>query len=185
MKIDSSYSKSKNKFLTVLLMLFMASGLLMGCDENNKDKSSSKQLYKKFDQETKLEGLVSNNHGRIKAGTIKVTDIFEDLVASTAVNKNGHYSIKIPVDTLLPLVMTFYPDSADEDKLITVVIHPTITKYDINPLTSSIAKRAQALGGYTHANLVQAAEETAKVPETNKTTAGFRGDPTTQYGGWH
>jgi hypothetical protein len=52
-------------------------------------------------------------------------------------------------------------------------------------LTTSIAKKAQALGGYTHANMVQAAEDTAKVPDANKTTAGFRGDPTTQYGGWH
>lgn len=185
MNTDSSHSNSKYKFLCALLLLFMASGLLTGCDQTNKDKTSSKQLYKIFDQETTLEGQVSNNHGRMKAGTIKVTDSYEDLVASTAVNKNGHYSIKIPVDTVLPIVLTFYPDSADEDKMIAVVIHPSITKYDINPLTTLIAKKAQALGGYTHSNMVQAAEETANVPDANKTTAGFRGDPTTQYGGWH
>ena len=144
-----------------------------------------KQDIKKYEQATTLEGVVSNNHGPIRAGTIKVTDMYEELVASTALRNNGHYSVKIPADTVLPIVLTFYPDVADGEKLITAVVHPSITKYDINPLTTSIAKKALAMGGYTHANLVRAAEGTATVPDANKTTAGFRGDPTTQYGGWH
>ena len=111
--------------------------------------------------------------------------MYEELVASTALQNNGHYSVKIPADTVLPIVLTFYPEAADGEKLITAVVHPAITKYDINPLTTSIAKKAQAMGGYTHANMVRAAEGTATVPDANKTTAGFRGDPTTQYGGWH
>lgn len=41
------------------------------------------------------------------------------------------------------------------------------------------------MGGYTRANLVRAAEETVHVPDANKTSTGWRGDPTTQYGGWH
>ena len=185
MNTDSSYSITRYKFLFIFLMLFVVSGFLTGCDQTNKDKTTTKQAIKKFEQETILEGLVSNNHGPIKAGTIKVTDNYEELVASTAIKNNGHYSIKIPADTVLPIVLTFFPESADGQKLFTAVIHPSITKYDINPLTTSIAKKAQALGGYTHANMVQAAEGTANVPDANKTTAGFRGDPTTQYGGWH
>ena len=185
MNTDSSYSISKYKFLCTLLLLFAAIGFLTGCDQTNKDEASTQQVITKFEQETTLEGLVSNNHGPIKAGTIKVTDNYEELVASTTIKNNGHYSIKIPANTVLPIVLTFYPESADGQKLITAVVHPAITKYDINPLTTSIAKNALAMGGYTHANLVRAAEGTAKVPAANKTTAGFRGDPTTQYGGWH
>jgi hypothetical protein len=52
-------------------------------------------------------------------------------------------------------------------------------------LTTAIAKKAQSMGGYNHANMVRAAEGTIAVPDANKTTEGFRGDPTTQYGGWH
>ena len=74
---------------------------------------------------------------------------------------------------------------ADGEKLITAVVHPTITQYDINPLTTLIAKKAKSMGGYSHANMVRAAEGTVTVPDANKTTEGFRGDPTTQYGGWH
>ena len=47
---------------------------------------------------------------------------------------------------------------ADGEKLITAVVHPTITQYDINPLTTLIAKKAKSMGGYSHANMVRATE---------------------------
>lgn len=37
------------------------------------------------------------------------------------------------------------------------------------------------MGGYNRANMVRAAEGTVAVPDANKTTEGFRGDPTTQW----
>lgn len=185
MNTDSSYSITKYKFLYTLLLLLMASCFLTGCEKSNQNTASINQAIKKYEQATTLQGIVSNNDGPIKAGTIKVTDNNEELVASTAVQNNGHYCVEIPADTVLPIVLTFYPEAADGEKLITAVVHPSITKYDINPLTTSIAKKAQAMGGYTHANMVRAAESTVTVPDANKTTAGFRGDPTTQYGGWH
>jgi hypothetical protein len=52
-------------------------------------------------------------------------------------------------------------------------------------LTTAIAKAAKTMGGYTRTNMVRAAEETVSVPEGNKTSTGWKGDPTTQYGGWH
>jgi len=185
MNTDSSCSITKYKFLNIVLLFFIAGCFLTGCEKGNKDNVPIKQVLKKYEQATTLEGVVSNNHGPIKAGTIKVTDSYEELVASTAVQNNGHYSVKIPADTFLPIVLTFYPEAAEGEKLIAAVVHPGITKYDINPLTTSIAKKALAMGGYTHANMVRAAEGTANVPDANKTTAGFRGDPTKQYGGWH
>jgi hypothetical protein len=185
MNADSSYSITKYKFIYTLILLCMSSSFLTGCEKSNQSIVSIKQDLKKYEQAATLEGRVSNNHGPIKAGSIKVTDHNEEPVASTALQHNGHYSVKIPANTVLPIVLTFYPESADGEKLMTAVVHPTITKYDINPLTTSIAKKAQAMGGYTHANMVRAAEDTVTVPEANKTTAGFRGDPTTQYGGWH
>lgn len=185
MNTDSFNPLTKHTFLCTLLLVLMASCFLTGCEKSNQNTASIKQAIKKYEQATTLQGIVSNNDGPIKAGTIKVTDNYEELVASTAVQNNGHYIVEIPADTVLPIVLTFYPEAADGEKLITAVIHPAITKYDINPLTTSIAKKAHAMGGYTHANMVRAAEGTVTVPDANKTTAGFRGDPTTQYGGWH
>jgi hypothetical protein len=65
------------------------------------------------------------------------------------------------------------------------IIYPNIKKYDINELSTAIAKKAKVLGGYTHYNMMRAAESTVSVPDANKTTTGFKGDPTKQYGGWH
>ena len=187
MNTDTCYSMTKYRlrYIFLFLSLFIAGCFLTGCEKSRQNTASIKQDIKEYEQDTVLEGVVSNNHGPIRAGTIKVTDRYEDLVASTAVQYNGHYHIRIPEYTVLPIVLTFYPDAADGEKLFTAVVHPSITKYDINPLTTSIARKAQALGGYTHAHLVMAAEATATVPDANKTTAGFRGDPTKQYGGWH
>ena len=69
--------------------------------------------------------------------------------------------------------------------MVSVVVYTSIKKYDINELTTLIAKKAKALGGYTQINMVLAADSTVGIPDANKTTTGFRGDPTKQYGGWH
>lgn len=175
----------KYKFLNTLLLLFMTACFLTACEKSNQNTASLKQSVKKYEQATILEGLVTDNDGPVKAGKIEVTDNVKKSIASAAIQNNGHYSIEIPENTVLPIVLTFYPEGANEEKLITAVVHPAITRYDINPLSTSIAKKALEMGGYTHANMVRAAESTATVPDANKTTSGFRGDPTTQYGGWH
>lgn len=176
---------TKYKFLYPLILLFMTACFLTACEKSNQHTASIKQAVNKYEQATTLEGLVSNNEGPVKAGKIKATDNDGQLVASSTLQTNGHYSIEIPVNTVLPIVLTVYPETANAENLTTAVVHPTITRYDINPLSTSIAKKALAMGGYTHANMVRAAENTATVPDANKTTSGFRGDPTTQYGGWH
>ena len=176
---------TNSKFLCTLVLLFMVSCFLTACDKSNRNVAPIKEIVKKYDQETFLEGIVSNNDGPVKGGTVKVTDNNGQLITSTDLQNNGRYRVEIPADTVLPIVLNFYPAAADAQKLVTAVVHPGITKYDINPLTTSIAQKALAMGGYTHAHLVRAAESAATVPDANKTTAGFRGDPTTQYGGWH
>lgn len=185
MNTDSSFSRTNYKFLPVLFMIFIVSCLITGCDKSNQSNQSIRQVIKKYDKATILEGTVSNNDGPIKAGSIKVTDNKEQLVASTILQNSSQYSVEIPANTVLPIVLTFYPEPDNAEKLIAAVVHPAITKYDINPLTTAIAKKAKSMGGYNHANMVRAAEGTATVPDANKTTEGFRGDPTTQYGGWH
>ena len=73
----------------------------------------------------------------------------------------------------------------NSEQWMVAVVDEKISQYQINPATTAIAKAAKTMGGYTRANLVRAAEETVHVPDANKTSTGWRGDPTTQYGGWH
>ena len=158
--------------------------IVSGCEKDAPKSAFPQQATKKYAQATTLEGLVSDDKGPIKSGTVKVIDEKGAVLAEASLQGSDHYKVKVPAGTVLPIVLTFYPESSGE-QLITAVIHPAVTKYDITPLSTAIAKKAKALGGYTHGNMLVAAESMGTVPDDNKTTAGFRGDPTKQYGGWH
>ena len=178
MDTSLSFCQSKRHFLLILLAS-LALFSLSGCEKSNKQTLSAPQTIKKFDQATTLEGKVVNEQGPVKNGQVNVNNNQGQLITSTTLQNNDHYRVEIPANTTLPIILSF------EDKLVSVVIDPFITKYDINPLTTAIAKKALSLGGYTRSNMVIAAEETVHIPDANKTSTGFRGDPTTQYGGWH
>ncbi|MEC4749551.1 hypothetical protein [Methylomicrobium sp. Wu6] len=179
MRANSS-SLNRGVLAASLLILFLASG----CGKDAPKSAFPQQAVKKYEQATTLEGLVSDDKGPIKAGTVKVSDEKGAVIAETALQGSEHYRVQVPAGTALPIILTFYPVTGGA-QLITAVIHPAVTQYDITPLSTAIAKKAKALGGYTHGNLLVAAESMGTVPDDNKTTAGFRGDPTKQYGGWH
>jgi len=178
MRANSSLLHWRMPAASVLCILLAA-----GCGKDT-PKSAFPETVKKYAQVATLEGMVSDNAGPIKLGTVKAYDEKENVIAETALQGSDHYKIEIPAGTALPIVLTFSRPQGVE-KMIAAVVHPNVTKYDITPLSTAIAKKAKALGGYTHGNLLVAAESMGTVPDDNKMTAGFRGDPTKQYGGWH
>lgn len=173
--------------LIISCMALFGGALLAGCDSKPKASSISKPSVQKYDQAKTLQGLVTNDAGPVKTGIIKALNEQNQELARMALTDGPHYSLEIPAGTALPIVLAYCPaaDAPDDQCMISAVVHAGASKFDINPLSTRIAKQAKALGGYTHKNLVSAAENTGTVPASNKTTAGFRGDPTTQYGGWH
>jgi hypothetical protein len=175
---------------TSIFLFTITFGLLLtGCNNNDtgSKQAATPQTVQKYSKDTKLTGRVSNKEGNIRAGEVRATDGNSKLIATTQVDKDSHYSLTIPADTELPVTLSYNPASngSDKDKLISVVIYSSLKKYDINDLTTLIAKKAKSLGGYTHSNMSIAADSTVGVPDANKTSTGFRGDPTKQYGGWH
>lgn len=159
---------------------------LPGCDSKPAPAISTASP-EKYAAATTLQGLVTRDSGPVKSGLIKAFSEQGELLASVELNGTPRYSLELPAGTRLPIVLNYLPDvnAGEAQRMQAVVVHSTVSKYDINPSSTRIAKQAKALGGYSHKNLVRAAEETGIVPADNKTTAGFRGDPTTQYGGWH
>ena len=147
----------------------------------------AQQKTQKYTKETTLSGRVNTKKGNIKSGVITVTNEKNKTIATAQVKENSHYTVTIPADTELPIILSFSPanNSSEEDKLVSVAIFSVLKKYDINDLTTLIAKKAKSLGAYTHSNMTIAADSTVGVPDANKTSTGFRGDPTSQYGGWH
>jgi hypothetical protein len=162
---------------------------ISGCGENKQPSQlvTANAAVKKYDKTTVLHGTVRNDKGVIENGTVSVTTLNGQLITSMRLENNKTYEVEIPANTELPLLLKFSADSASTEtkNFIAVVIHPGITKYEISPLTTAIAEKAMKLGGYTDSNLRQAAESMVHVPDADKTSTGFRGDPTQHYGGWH
>jgi len=173
----------KRTVIFTILPVILSGFTVTGCEQGQKPAKAAQSAPKKYAQATTLEGTVSDNKGPIKTGTLEVTDENGRVITQAAVD-NGRYSVEIPANTVLPILLTVSSESSAE-KLVVAVVHNTITKYEINPLTTTIAKAAKTMGGYTHANMTRAAEATVHTPDANKTTSGWRGDPTKQYGGWH
>ena len=163
------------------------SGLLSGCDSKPQPSPLTSTSVQKYEQLKTLQGLVTNDAGPVKTGVIKALSEAGQTLTQIELTDGPHYNLEIPAGTVLPILLAYYPsaDASDEQRMIAAVVHAAASKFDINPLSTRIAKQAKDMGGYTHKNLVRAAESTGTVPASNKTTAGFHGDPTTQYGGWH
>jgi len=173
----------KRSTLSKALLVILGALAISACGQDSKPATTIPAVVKKYAQATVLEGSVSNEKGLVKTGTVAVNAENGQLITQVAVD-NGHYSVEIPANTVLPILLTFSAESGNE-KLVAAVVHNSITKYEINKLSTAIAAAAKAMGGYTHANMIRAAERTVHTPDANKTTTGWRGDPTTQYGGWH
>lgn len=167
--------------------LLLITDLLSGCDSKPKTALIAQPRVEQYSHAMTLEGLVTNDNGPVKTGIIKALNEKGDTMASVELKGTSRYQLDLPAGTLLPLVLTYYPtaDAPESHRMMTVAIHAMTSKYDINPASTRISKQAKLLGGYTHNNWVRAAENSGIVPADNKTTAGFRGDPTKQYGGWH
>lgn len=173
--------------LSFTCILLASGGILTGCDSKPKTSTGTIVSVQKYEKVKTLHGLVTNDDGPIKTGIIKALTETGQELSQTQLEGSPQYSLDVPAGTILPIILAYYPtaEASDNPRMIAAVVHAGASKFDINQLSTGIAERAKAFGGYTHKNLVRAAEESGTVPASNKTTAGFRGDPTTQYGGWH
>jgi hypothetical protein len=153
------------------LLVGVSSLFLTACNE----MQQSKPVVQKVEKYTATSVLLS---GKVQNGSsVEAIDEKQNVIVSATV-ENGRYKVEIPAQTPLPIVLR-------AGDLISVVVDTDLKNYDINALTTSIAQKAKALGGYTRQNLVLAASNSVRTPDANKTSTGWRGDTTTQYGGWH
>ncbi|WP_428356054.1 hypothetical protein [Methyloprofundus sp.] len=175
---------NNNKVISAIIIASITGLFLVACGDQQKKSPAIKIPVQQYKQAKILQGSVQDAKGPVREGEIKVEDSTGHVVASASLEGSKNYSVTIPAGTTLPIVITVKPKGSSE-KLIAAVISTAVSRYDISPLTTKIAKRAKELGGYTHAHMVMAADNTVGVPDANKTSTGFRGDPTKQYGGWH
>ncbi len=155
----------------LLLIGLFATFLLSACNETQQSKPATQSITKYTATSLLFSGKVET-----KTGNVDALD-GENVVVSAKV-ENGRYQLEIPAQTKLPIILR-------SDNFISVVIDTDVTNYDINSFTTNIAAKAKSLGGYTRQNMILAANGSVHTPDANKTSTGWRGDTTTQYGGWH
>jgi hypothetical protein len=155
--------------------VLLLSGLLLTACNDMQQSKPTKPVTEKYTASTVLlTGKVQGTSQTVEA----LDGESQNVIVSAQVQEKGRYQLEVPAQTKLPIVLR-------SDEFISVVIDSDVTNYDINSLTTTIAARAKALGGYTRKNIVSAASDSVNAPEANKTSTGWRGDTTSQYGGWH
>ena len=154
--------------------VLLLSGLLTACNDMQQSKPAKPVTEKYTASTVLLTGKVQGTSQIVEA----LDGESQNVIVSAQVQEKGRYQLEVPAQTKLPIVLR-------SDEFISVVIDSDVTNYDINSLTTTIAARAKALGGYTRKNIVSAASDSVNAPDANKTSTGWRGDTTSQYGGWH
>ena len=109
MTTDAAVSLSSRTFLYVPLICMIAGFILPGCEKNNQNKTLSQPASAMYEKATTLEGVVSDNHGPVKSGEIRAADRNNQVVASSVIHDKGLYSVTIPANTGLPVVLTYSP----------------------------------------------------------------------------
>lgn len=140
-----------------MIKFLLASVLLLaGCNEMQQSKPAAQKVEKFTATSVLLSGKVQNG------SNVEAIDEKQNVIASTT-SENGRYKIEIPAQTKLPIVLR-------AGDLISVVVDTDLTNYDINEFTTSIAKKAKILGGYTRQNMISAAGNSVHTPDANKTS---------------
>jgi len=165
----------KSLFYSVIAAALM----LGGCGESPNGKGPATVAY------SHVEGIVTDRDGPVTSGKITVKDKNGAAVATVLLDGDSKYSVNIPANTAYPI----YLEVAGHDELLeAVVIDASAVKQDITPMSSLVVRSARDLGGVTKENMARAAINAISQSKTaggKGTTAGFKGDPTKQYGGWH
>lgn len=184
----SVFMKNKKMFSGFIFTIAVIVSL-SGCEKSGKSNPLMDNSVKKYAQAVTLVGSVSGSEGPVTAGKIVAAGENGSIIANAELQSGGRYSIVVPAGTTLPIVLKVDVDAAPagsaKEILMAVAVDPALKRYEINPLSTAIAAKAKALGGYTTEHMMEAAMSSVAAPDANKTTGGFRGDPTKQYGGWH
>ncbi len=161
------------------LIGFAALLLLDGCGDASSDKVATTE---KTDQ---IEGIVADRDGPITSGNITVKDNNGATLATVTLKGDSRYSVNIPANAAYPLLLEI---PAHDEVLEAVVMDASAVKQDITHMSSLVVRAARDMGGFTKEHMARAAIgaiSQSKTSSGTNTSAGFSGDPTKQYGGWH
>jgi len=161
-------------------MLILPIFLLGGCGQETSTSSSHSG------KPASIEGSVFDDNGEVKQATIEALDKNENRLVSTRLDPQGHFKIKIPSTAKYPVILR--AKLKDGKVLEAVLINDQVVEQDISPFTDLVVKSARLNGGLTPENITIAAGAAINMRRSQggkRSSSGFKGDLTKQYGGWH
>jgi hypothetical protein len=167
---------------TTIRSLFLSTLLALGgCGDSSHPGSSQSAAP------ASITGIVLQDETPITKARIEATDSAGKVIANTEVGGDGHYRIAIPVGAKYPVVLSASFEG-EGSPLKAAVTSDLATDQNISSVTTIVVNTAMNLGGLTEVNLAKAAG--AAISQRKSTggsggSAGFKGDPTKHYGGWH
>ena len=164
-----------------LLLLAALFTLTAGCGESGKSGSTSAAT------ETRITGEVLDDETPVTKARIQAVDRNGKTVATAEINGEPHYRLTLPSGTAFPVVLTATVDGMPES-LKAAVTSDLVSEQNISSVTTIVVNTAMNLGGLTETNLAKAAGAAISQRKSSGGSggsAGFKGDPTKQYGGWH
>ena len=164
----------------VLFMLLLPIFLLGGCGQETSTSSSHPA------KAATIEGSVFDDDGPVRQASIEVLDKNENHLVSTRLDPQGHFKIKIPSSANYPVILQ--AKLKDGKVLEAVLINDQVVELDISPFTDLVVKSARLNGGLTPKNITIAAGAAINMRRSQggkRSSSGFKGDLTKQYGGWH
>ncbi len=162
-------------------LLLAALVLLTGCG----DSSTSSGKSEVSAATVRLRGIVANREGLLSEGQVVIRDSNGRTITTVQLQGQKGYTATIPADTSYPIMLSV---SDDGKELRAVVLNPETEKQDITIMSTLVVESAENLGGFTRENMARAATNAINQSRTKSgkgTVAGFKGDPTKQFGGWH
>lgn len=166
----------KPKFILLISPLL----ILAGCGDSSAPRTAGIA-------EDKIAGIVLTDEGPVPQAKIEASDRNGNVVAKIEAGADAHYSLQLPTGTSYPIVLTARIESLPQP-LKAVVTSELAEEQDISEVTTLVVDTAMSLGGLTEANLAKAAGAAISQRKSkggSGGSAGFKGDPTKQYGGWH
>lgn len=154
--------------------------VITGCDSNRSSVSATGP--------TTIQGLVSDDDGPVgRAEIVAVESSSNRVIAKGKLEQDGHYQITLPATPNYPILLKATVEKNGK-VFQAVVTSNLVSEQDISPRTDLVVKSAELLGGLTPENIAKAAGAAINQRPTQsgkKTSTGFKGDLTKQYGGWH
>jgi len=165
--------------MRIIVSIIFSVFLLTGCSEDSSPISSQSTP-------AKIEGQVFDDHGKVKKATIDVLDKTERRLTTVELQGDGHFRIRIPASAGYPVVLKA---KLEMGKILeAVVTNNQVKEQDISPYTDLVVKSARLRGGLTPENITGAAGAAINMRRSQggkRSSSGFKGDLTKQYGGWH